>query len=180
MDKGGLSTVASGIGKPLFPDAITRACTRLDFARVCVMLDVSSTLLKHIIIMTPDEEGGEIPCKIDVEYEWLPHKCTNCMTLGHLAKDCTLNKSSKPVKPPISVYIPKMGPPQPPPLPPAREVENQRKNRESPIVATGPRHEERGKAIITYNPFDALNQLPDIGELSRGPKQCSPIPGDPC
>ncbi|KAK4380931.1 hypothetical protein Sango_3017500 [Sesamum angolense] len=38
----GLSTVASGIGKPLYPDAITRACTRLDFARVCVMLDISS------------------------------------------------------------------------------------------------------------------------------------------
>ncbi|KAL0367297.1 UNVERIFIED_CONTAM: hypothetical protein Sradi_3619800 [Sesamum radiatum] len=29
----GLSTVASGVGKPLYPDAITRACTRLDFAR---------------------------------------------------------------------------------------------------------------------------------------------------
>ncbi|KAL2226597.1 UNVERIFIED_CONTAM: hypothetical protein Sindi_2018400 [Sesamum indicum] len=159
--KEGLSTVASGIGKPLYPDAITRACTRLDFARVCVMLDVSSTLPKHIIIMTPDEEGGEIPRKIDVEYEWLPHKCTSCTTLGHSAKDCTLNKSSKPVKPPVSVYIPKMGPPRPPPLPPAREVENQRKNRESPIVATGPWHEERGKVIITYNAFDALNQLPD-------------------
>ncbi|KAK4384607.1 hypothetical protein Sango_3043900 [Sesamum angolense] len=38
----GLSTVASGISKPLYPDAITRACTRLDFARVCVMLDISS------------------------------------------------------------------------------------------------------------------------------------------
>ncbi|KAL0310291.1 UNVERIFIED_CONTAM: hypothetical protein Scaly_2942500 [Sesamum calycinum] len=40
----GLSTVASGIGRPLYPDAITRACTRLDFARVCVMLNVSSKL----------------------------------------------------------------------------------------------------------------------------------------
>ncbi|KAL2223893.1 UNVERIFIED_CONTAM: hypothetical protein Sindi_3055800 [Sesamum indicum] len=72
--------------------------------------------------------------------------------------------------------MPKTGPPRPPPLPPAREVENQRKNRESPIVATGPRHEERGKAVITYNAFDALNQLPDTSELSKGPKQCSPIP----
>ncbi|KAL0285154.1 UNVERIFIED_CONTAM: hypothetical protein Sradi_7181600 [Sesamum radiatum] len=43
----GLSTVASGIGKPLYPDAITRACTRLDFARVCIMLDISSKLPKH-------------------------------------------------------------------------------------------------------------------------------------
>ncbi|KAL2235463.1 UNVERIFIED_CONTAM: hypothetical protein Sindi_1278500 [Sesamum indicum] len=30
----GLSTVASGIGKPLYSDVITRACTRLDFAFV--------------------------------------------------------------------------------------------------------------------------------------------------
>ena len=106
----GLSTVASGVGKPLYPDAITRACTRLDFARVCVMLDVTSNLPKHIIIMTPDEEGGESPCKVDVEYEWIPPKCKSCMTLGHSAKECVLNKS-KPVKPPIAVYIPKVGTP---------------------------------------------------------------------
>ncbi|KAL2248019.1 UNVERIFIED_CONTAM: hypothetical protein Sindi_2654200 [Sesamum indicum] len=106
----GLSTVASGVGKPLYPDAITRACTRLDFARVCVMLDVTSNLPKHIIIMTPDEEGGESPCKVDVEYEWIPPKCKSCMTLGHSAKECVINKP-KPVKPPIAVYIPKVGTP---------------------------------------------------------------------
>ncbi|KAL2245927.1 UNVERIFIED_CONTAM: hypothetical protein Sindi_2860900 [Sesamum indicum] len=61
VDRGRPSTVASGIGRPLYPDAITRACTRLDFARVCVMLDVSSKLPKHIIIMMPNEKGGEIP-----------------------------------------------------------------------------------------------------------------------
>ncbi|KAL0295584.1 UNVERIFIED_CONTAM: hypothetical protein Sangu_3193600 [Sesamum angustifolium] len=49
----GLSTVASGVGRPLYQDTITRACTRLDFARVCVMLDISSTLPKHLIIMMP-------------------------------------------------------------------------------------------------------------------------------
>ncbi|KAL2240788.1 UNVERIFIED_CONTAM: hypothetical protein Sindi_0720000 [Sesamum indicum] len=103
----GLSIVASGIGKLLYPDAITRACTRLDFTRVCVMLDVSSKLPKHIIIMTPDEEGGETPCKIDVEYEWIPPKCTNCMTLGHSVKDSALNKPSKPIIPPVTVYVPK-------------------------------------------------------------------------
>ncbi|KAL0295130.1 UNVERIFIED_CONTAM: hypothetical protein Scaly_3109200 [Sesamum calycinum] len=54
----GLSTVASGIGRPLYPDAITRACTRLDFARVCVMLNISSKLPKHVVIMMPNEIGG--------------------------------------------------------------------------------------------------------------------------
>ncbi|KAK4384113.1 hypothetical protein Sango_3090600 [Sesamum angolense] len=53
----GLSTVASGIRRPLYPDAITRACTRLDFARVCVMLNVSSKLPKHVVIMMPNELG---------------------------------------------------------------------------------------------------------------------------
>ncbi|KAL0302257.1 UNVERIFIED_CONTAM: hypothetical protein Scaly_3037800, partial [Sesamum calycinum] len=54
----GLSTVASGIGRPLYPDAIKRACTRLDFTRVCIMLNVSSKLPKHVVIMMPNELGG--------------------------------------------------------------------------------------------------------------------------
>ncbi|KAL2230780.1 UNVERIFIED_CONTAM: hypothetical protein Sindi_1672400 [Sesamum indicum] len=132
----GLSTVASGIGKPLYMDAITRACTRLDFARVCVMLDVSSKLHKHIIIMTPNEEGGETPCKIDVKYEWIPSKCTRCMTLGHSAKDCALNKPSKPIKPQVAVYVPKTGPEEPITVhdqvitPPPRGEEKHRDGRE--------------------------------------------------
>ncbi|KAL0299870.1 UNVERIFIED_CONTAM: hypothetical protein Sangu_3150900 [Sesamum angustifolium] len=97
----GLSTVASGIGKPLYPDAITRACTRLDFARVCVMLNVNSKLPKHIVIMMPNEHGGESPCKVDVE-KWLPPKCTNCTSLGHASKECPL---TKPVKPAVSIYV---------------------------------------------------------------------------
>ncbi|KAL0455477.1 UNVERIFIED_CONTAM: hypothetical protein Slati_0886900 [Sesamum latifolium] len=35
----GLSTIASGVGKPLYPDSIMKTCTRLDFAHVFVMLD---------------------------------------------------------------------------------------------------------------------------------------------
>ncbi|KAL0439725.1 UNVERIFIED_CONTAM: hypothetical protein Slati_2455500 [Sesamum latifolium] len=57
----GLSIVASGIGRPLYQDAITKACTRLDFARVCVMLDISSKLPKHVVVMVPWEDGGESP-----------------------------------------------------------------------------------------------------------------------
>ncbi|KAL2224793.1 UNVERIFIED_CONTAM: hypothetical protein Sindi_3034800, partial [Sesamum indicum] len=116
----GLSTVASGVGKPLYPDAITRACTRLDFARVCVMIDVTQKLEKHIIIMTPDEDGGETPCKVDIEYEWLPPKCTGCMTLGHSEKECSLTKPQKQTKPPVKVYVPKVNVP-PPPAPGERE-----------------------------------------------------------
>ncbi|KAL2252909.1 UNVERIFIED_CONTAM: hypothetical protein Sindi_0085600 [Sesamum indicum] len=111
----GLCMVASGVGKPLYPDVITRACMRLDFARVCVMIDVAQTSRNHIIVMTPDENGGETACKVDVEYEWLPPKCTNCMTLGHMTKYCPLNKTHKPSKPPVAMYVAKTNipPPQP-------------------------------------------------------------------
>ncbi|KAL0283711.1 UNVERIFIED_CONTAM: hypothetical protein Sangu_2871400 [Sesamum angustifolium] len=49
----GLSTVASGVGIPLYTDKITTDCSRLDYARVCVMLDYNSTLPKHIVVMSP-------------------------------------------------------------------------------------------------------------------------------
>ncbi|KAL2230755.1 UNVERIFIED_CONTAM: hypothetical protein Sindi_1669900 [Sesamum indicum] len=134
----GLSTVASGVGKPLYPDAITRACTRLDFARVCVMLDVTSNLPKHIIIMNPDEDGGESPCKVDVEYEWLPQKCNSFMTLGHSAKDCVLNKP-KPVKPPIAIYVPKVGTLQEPTRP-ERNRNHPREDDDTTNIPSRPPH----------------------------------------
>ncbi|KAL2251960.1 UNVERIFIED_CONTAM: hypothetical protein Sindi_2318300 [Sesamum indicum] len=174
----GLSTVASGVGKPLYPDAITRACTRLDFARVCVMLDVTSNLPKHIIIMTPDEEGGESPCKVDVEYEWIPPKCKSCMTLGHSAKECTPHETAMsersrnhPREDGDTTYIPSRPPRLPdrkisrPPQAPV--VEKKREGRESLRDATGPSREERGKAVVIYNTFDALHILDDTDELTR-------------
>ncbi|KAL2252986.1 UNVERIFIED_CONTAM: hypothetical protein Sindi_0093300 [Sesamum indicum] len=168
----GLSTVASGVGKPLYPDAITRACTRLDFARVCVMIDATQKLHKHIIVMAPDEEGGEIPCKVDVEYEWLPPKCTACMSLGHSNKDCALNKTRKPTKPTVNVYVLKVNVAQPQ-LPTKGRKTMKPVVEDIPKADAGDRHvdqnhskqEERGKAIVIYNAFDALHLIDDAGIL---------------
>ncbi|KAL2224664.1 UNVERIFIED_CONTAM: hypothetical protein Sindi_3035600 [Sesamum indicum] len=182
----GLSTVASGVGKPLYPDAITRACTRLDFARVCVMIDATQKLHKHIIVMAPDEEGGETPCKVDIEYEWLPPKCTACMSLGHSNKDCALNKTRKPTKPTVNVYVPKVNVAQPQ-LPTKGRETMKPVVEEIPKAHAGNRHvdqnhskqEERGKAIVIYNAFDALHLIDDAGEHSGGPNTSSPKVDDP-
>ncbi|KAL0292369.1 UNVERIFIED_CONTAM: hypothetical protein Scaly_2594200 [Sesamum calycinum] len=92
----GLSTVASGVGIPLYTDKITKSCSRLDFARVCVMLDYNSTLPKHLVVMHPvRQEGQEIPLKINVEYEWLPQRCKTCCSLGHTAQACLENKKTE-------------------------------------------------------------------------------------
>ncbi|KAL2224649.1 UNVERIFIED_CONTAM: hypothetical protein Sindi_3029000 [Sesamum indicum] len=179
----GLSIVASGVGKPLYPNAITKACTRLDFAHVCVMIDVNQQLINHIIIMTPDNEGGETPCKVDIEYEWLPLKCTTCMTMGHTTKD-------------LSVYVPKVNVAPPiapekghntrlPPIHdqeiilPSRGVDNQRDGRNANRVGVRSNPEEKGKEIVIYNMFDALHLLDDADKMSWGPNHKSPNLGDP-
>ncbi|KAK4383780.1 hypothetical protein Sango_2743400 [Sesamum angolense] len=173
----GLSTVASEIGKPLYLDAITRACTRLDFARVCVMLDISSKLPRHVIIMIPLENGGESACKVDVEYEWLPSKCTSCHSLGHVTSACVLHK---PPKPAIAVYVQKskhVAPsalisivePTPEPLEDATIME-------SDVVM-----KDKGKQIVLFNTFDLLQSTNDDAECSsRGPNESSPLGVDPC
>ncbi|KAL0453885.1 UNVERIFIED_CONTAM: LINE-1 retrotransposable element O protein [Sesamum latifolium] len=165
----GLSTVASGIRRPLYPDAITCACTRLDFARVCVMLDISSTLPKHIVIMVPKEDGSESACKVDVEYEWLPPKCTTCMSLGHATRMCPTMKQKQPA---VSVYVPKVDAMNK--VPERRETvqEGERAESSAPsVIARIPPVDrgDKGKAIVFYNPFDALSTF-DIGaESSKGP-----------
>ncbi|KAL2235311.1 UNVERIFIED_CONTAM: hypothetical protein Sindi_1263300 [Sesamum indicum] len=63
---------ASGVGKPLYPDANNESMHEIGFR------------------------------SYDVEYEWLPPKCTNCMTLGHMTS-CPLNKTHKPSKPPTTM-----------------------------------------------------------------------------
>ncbi|KAL0306956.1 UNVERIFIED_CONTAM: hypothetical protein Sradi_6112900 [Sesamum radiatum] len=64
-------------------------------------------LPKHVVIMMPNELGGESACKVDVEYEWLPPKCTGCSSLGYSTKECPL---SKPMKPAVSIYVRKSMP----------------------------------------------------------------------
>ncbi|KAL0304754.1 UNVERIFIED_CONTAM: hypothetical protein Sangu_3066800 [Sesamum angustifolium] len=172
----GLSTVASGIGRPLYPDAITRACTRLDFARVCVMLNVTSQLPKHVVIMMPNELGGESPCMVDVEYEWLPPKCKKCVSLGHSTATCP--ESNKIEKPKVAVYVQKR-PVQPPPMvskPMAKDavrivqhtVPEEDGTEEMEIRTDVRSYIDKGKAVVVYNPFDAL-LLTDDGDSDRGP-----------
>ncbi|KAL0345669.1 UNVERIFIED_CONTAM: hypothetical protein Sradi_4398200 [Sesamum radiatum] len=103
----GLSMVASGVGKPLYQEAVTRNCSRLDYARVCIMLDYNSTLPKHVIAIQSNRNGKtEVPCKIDVEYEWILPKCVNCKSLGHSSKVCPAT-SSVPIAP-VKIFVPKL------------------------------------------------------------------------
>ncbi|KAK4411703.1 putative ribonuclease H protein [Sesamum angolense] len=187
----GLSTVASGVGIPLYTDKITKSCSRLDFARVCVMLDYNSTLPKHLVVMHPvRQEGQETPLKIDVEYEWLPQRCKTCCTLGHTAQACMDNKKIEHVQS-VKVFVEKQpitnttatsgladdmlkggAMPEKSATPLAEPPQ--------PILADKNKLHTKGKDIVLYNTFELLNEdspKTDFGTLldnectSSGPTQ---------
>ncbi|KAL0462927.1 UNVERIFIED_CONTAM: hypothetical protein Slati_0180300 [Sesamum latifolium] len=87
----------SGVGRPVCLDAITKACMRLNFARVCLMLDYGSTLQKHLVVVVLQEDGSGVPCLVDVEYEWILEKCLTCRWLGHSISKCPTTE--KPIQP---------------------------------------------------------------------------------
>ncbi|KAK4409451.1 hypothetical protein Sango_0018100 [Sesamum angolense] len=181
----GLGTVASGVGIPLYTDKITKNCSRIDYAWVCVMLDYNSTLPKHLIVMNPlMQEGHEVPVKIDIEYEWLPQRCKTCCSLGHTARTCPDNKKSEHIQP-VQVFVKKQlasvtGE--------KTELQADMQRAEAdPEVLTAPNKKlaaplqraagdtsprpvsNKGKSIVLFNPFDILDADCPVHELAKTP-----------
>ncbi|KAK4390254.1 hypothetical protein Sango_2088700 [Sesamum angolense] len=59
-------------------------------------------------MMAPKEDGREVPCKVDVEYEWAPPKCATCKSLEYTIAACSTNKPV--ARPPMAVYVKKTRP----------------------------------------------------------------------
>ncbi|KAL0288757.1 UNVERIFIED_CONTAM: hypothetical protein Sradi_7089600 [Sesamum radiatum] len=127
-----------------------------------------SKLPKHVVIMMPNELGGESACKVDVEYEWLPPKCTGCSSLGHSVKECPL---SKPMKPAVSLYVRKAMPPKQaaPELKMSEQsqVDPSSKENQPEIEDNGGTEDrtengrDKGKDIVLFNAFDILRETDD-------------------
>ncbi|KAL0444841.1 UNVERIFIED_CONTAM: hypothetical protein Slati_2206800 [Sesamum latifolium] len=176
----GLSMVASGIDRPLYSDAITKTCTRLDFARVCVMVDFHSTLPRHLVVMVVNSRI------CDIEYEWVPSKCLTCHSLGHSTAGCPSTK--KTAKPPVAVYVqkPLPRPPQEPTKEPARPpslnvpdvpISNNEAKTEVGYHVPSPQSSpmiHKGKEIVVFNSFNALSVLDDESSVEWGPNTSSP------
>ncbi|KAK4380990.1 putative ribonuclease H protein [Sesamum angolense] len=114
--------------------------------------------------MMPKEDGSETPCKVEVEYEWVPPKCKQCMSLGHATATCP--DSKKTAKPTVAVYVQKR-PVQPPrtvsqPKEKAavrtvqHTVDEEDEAVEKEVGAEQSKFIDKGKAVVVYNPFDAL------------------------
>ena len=80
----GLSCVASAIGVPLHADHTTLLRKRLSYARVCVEIDASKTLVKEYDLCCPNG----LFITISADYEWIPSNCNTCNVFGHTTTIC--------------------------------------------------------------------------------------------
>ncbi|XP_026458833.1 uncharacterized protein LOC113359390 [Papaver somniferum] len=74
-NKKGLSMIASFLGKPLMMDTQTLNKTRMNYARICVEVDVTCEF--------PDSFTFTLGGKDKVEYSWKPSKCNECAVFGN-------------------------------------------------------------------------------------------------
>ncbi|KAL0310434.1 UNVERIFIED_CONTAM: hypothetical protein Scaly_2928700 [Sesamum calycinum] len=168
----GLSTVASGVGTPLYTDKITTDCSRLDYARVCVMLDYNSTLPKHLVVMHPMLRDGR-----NSQHELMLNMngCRN--VVNSVARWVILLKPVQRIK--RSTWSPSHGL--------CEETEYNIGDIQSERTEADKSHNTKGKDIILYNTFELLNAEyansvleinGDDDRISSGPNASSPQLGD--
>ncbi|XP_030441655.2 uncharacterized protein LOC115663828 [Syzygium oleosum] len=74
----GISVVASALGRPLHVDIQTERMRMISYARVCIEIKASQTMLESVEILLNGENWS-----VMVEYEWRPMACMKCGTFGH-------------------------------------------------------------------------------------------------
>ncbi|KAL0293109.1 UNVERIFIED_CONTAM: hypothetical protein Sangu_3245500 [Sesamum angustifolium] len=135
--------------------------------------------------------GKEDPKRIDVEYEWLPQRCKNCCSLGHVSATCPANMK-KTVAPPITIFVQKQPPRKDLTPPELKLTEGPRPEPSSGLASvseqstllalySGSAGLDKGKDIVLHNSYSALDtELTKEAEATEfmGPNESSPMLGD--
>ncbi|XP_044493796.1 uncharacterized protein LOC123217066 [Mangifera indica] len=80
----GFSHIASVLGRPLYVDSVTEEGSRLEYARICVEINVNHDFPEKLELVLPSKERVEIR----LEYAWKPVKCSLCNIFGHGNEEC--------------------------------------------------------------------------------------------
>ncbi|PKI32709.1 hypothetical protein CRG98_046883 [Punica granatum] len=75
----GISYLVSAIGKPLYMDRATALRSRLDYAKVCIEVEVEKEIPEFLTV----DLGDNYTVNVLVDVPWLPEKCDRCKAFGH-------------------------------------------------------------------------------------------------
>ncbi|KAK8680467.1 hypothetical protein V6N13_109411 [Hibiscus sabdariffa] len=82
-----MSYIASALlGKPLYMDSVTASRERLEYAKVCVEIDVYATIPKFVDVLLRD--GRVHPVRVVMP--WLLPSCPKCKIYGHVEEICSV------------------------------------------------------------------------------------------
>lgn len=80
----GLKCLTRAVGKFVKLHPHTERCTRMDVARILAEIDLHQPLVEKIVFK--DKEG--LQREIEVNFPWLPSRCTVCQGWGHKGTEC--------------------------------------------------------------------------------------------
>lgn len=79
----GFSRSASYVGKPIMTDTPTDMKIRMDYARICVEIDVNCSFPEELPFQIENEKF-----KVRAEYPWKPTSCSHCRSFAHSTARC--------------------------------------------------------------------------------------------
>ncbi|XP_010523549.1 PREDICTED: uncharacterized protein LOC104801863 [Tarenaya hassleriana] len=82
-----LSRIATTVGTPMYPDRLTKTKEYVEVARIYIDVNLRVTPPRNIMITLPDGQNH----LIDIAYDWLPPRCSNCSEIGHSQLHCPLS-----------------------------------------------------------------------------------------
>ncbi|KAJ4900095.1 Uncharacterized protein Rs2_12512 [Raphanus sativus] len=99
----GLGLVAGLIGDPKETDDFTLNLVSLTLSHVKVEVDLTKPLPN---VVEFERQSGEV-VEVQVDYPWLPPKCSHCQELGHVIRNCLLYTPPKDTPPMEKVPVEK-------------------------------------------------------------------------
>ncbi|XP_077223392.1 uncharacterized protein LOC143857000 [Tasmannia lanceolata] len=82
------SRIASLIGKPFYMDTQTVEASRLNYARMCILVNADQILPDSIKLCTSSREITQ-----PIEYAWKPRACVHCLDFSHGTDRCHLQSN---------------------------------------------------------------------------------------
>lgn len=82
-----LQEIGNAIGKFVRVAEETKLCKHTSYARICVYMDLKQPLPDTVSFFHEVSEWVQV-----IDYEQVPFRCRKCHDIGHLYRDCPLNK----------------------------------------------------------------------------------------